>query len=273
MAPQLATTRLRKELINLKKDPPPGLIAEPNENDILVWHYAIRGPSETPYDGGVYIGKIKFPSEYPLKAPSIYMLTPSGRFQCNTKICMSMTDFHPESWNPMWSVATIILGIQSFMASDGITTGSMKASETERKRFASVSMLYNQKIFPQLFAGDINAAFAEAEETRTRVAENKSVDDGATSKRRSRRTRNATGQVVSEDNVEACDNDGEQEDADAPAHTNEMTPEEIENRRKKNAKKRAKQKAKKAMTRQGDEEESSCIDIPLKDLAIDDERD
>ena len=271
MAPQLATTRLRKELINLKKDPPPGLIAEPNENDILVWHYAIRGPSDTPYNGGVYIGKIKFPSEYPLKAPSIYMLTPSGRFQCNTKICMSMTDFHPESWNPMWSVATIILGIQSFMASDGITTGSIKASETDRKRFASVSMLYNQKTFPQLFGGDIDAAFAEAEETRTCAAENKTIDDGATSKRRSRRTRSTTGEDVAEDNAEPCDSHGDQEDSDPPAHTNEVTPEEMENRRKKNAKKRAKQKAKKAMTKLAGGEDSSCIDGPLNELAIDDE--
>jgi hypothetical protein len=26
----------------------------------------------------------------------INMMTPSGRFQVNTKICMSMSDFHPE---------------------------------------------------------------------------------------------------------------------------------------------------------------------------------
>lgn len=267
MAPQLATTRLRKELINIKKDPPPGLIAEPNENDILVWHYAIRGPSETPYDGGVYIGKIKFPSEYPLKAPSIFMLTPSGRFQCNTKICMSMTDFHPESWNPMWSVATIILGIQSFMASDVITTGSIKASETERKRFASVSMLYNQKTFPQLFGGDIPTALAEAEESRKNACKNTTVDDGAVSKRRSRRPKNTTGEEIKEDSEENCDNDGIQEDLNTLAHAHEMTPEEIESRRKKNAKKRAKQKAKKATTKQVGGEN---VDDHLDKLAIDD---
>ena len=32
---------------------------------------------------------------------SICMLTPSGRFVPNTNLCLSMTDFHPESWNPM----------------------------------------------------------------------------------------------------------------------------------------------------------------------------
>ena len=96
MAPVLATNRLRKELIRLQKEPLPGIIATPQENDILVWYYAIRGPIDTPYDGGIYVGKLKFPSEYPMKGPSISMLTPSGRFQINTKICMSMSgDFHP----------------------------------------------------------------------------------------------------------------------------------------------------------------------------------
>ena len=96
MAPAMATRRLREELIKLKTQPPPGIIAEPDESNILKWFYVIRGPAETPYEGGLYIGKLIFPSEYPMKAPSIHMLTPSGRFQINTKICMSMSDFHPE---------------------------------------------------------------------------------------------------------------------------------------------------------------------------------
>ena len=90
MAPAMATTRLRKELIKLQKEPPPGIIAEPMESDILTWHYAVRGPSDTAYSSGIYVGKLRFPPEYPMKAPSIYMLTPSGRFQVNTKLCMSM---------------------------------------------------------------------------------------------------------------------------------------------------------------------------------------
>jgi hypothetical protein len=38
----------------------------------------------------------------------ITMVTPSGRFQPNTRLCLSMTDYHPESWNPMWSVSSIL---------------------------------------------------------------------------------------------------------------------------------------------------------------------
>jgi hypothetical protein len=28
----------------------------------------------------------------------------SGRFETNTRLCLSMSDFHPETWNPMWSL-------------------------------------------------------------------------------------------------------------------------------------------------------------------------
>lgn len=125
MAPAMATARLRKELLKLRKDPPPDVIAEPDESNILKWYYGIRGPSGTAFEGGTYLGKLVFPSEYPMKGPSIYMLTPSGRFQINMKLCMSMSDFHPESWNPLWSVSSIIQGIQSFMASDELTTGKL----------------------------------------------------------------------------------------------------------------------------------------------------
>ncbi|VEU41389.1 unnamed protein product [Pseudo-nitzschia multistriata] len=264
MAPAVATRRLRKELINLKTEPPPGIIAEPDESNILKWHYAIRGPTETPYEGGIYIGKIIFPPEYPMAAPSVYMLTPSGRFQISTKICMSMTDFHPESWNPMWKVATIIQGIQSFMASDELTTGGLRASEKDRKTFAKLSMNYNQKHYPKLFEGDIEAALeaadqacGKAEMENAKTSCSASNDQKASSSRRSRRmarkAASSGGGNFSQDDENASsqdngDDNNQTDNNDAPSTTTEkeLTPEEIEKRRKKNAKKRAKQKAKKA---------------------------
>ena len=29
------------------------------------------------------------------------MITPNGRFAVNTRLCVSMSDFHPETWNPV----------------------------------------------------------------------------------------------------------------------------------------------------------------------------
>lgn len=66
--------------------------------------------------------------EYPFKPPAIMMLTPSGRFEPNRRLCLSMSDFHPETWNPMWSVASILTGLLSFMLEDTITTGSLQST-------------------------------------------------------------------------------------------------------------------------------------------------
>ena len=57
-----------------------------------------------------------------LKPPTIRMTTPSGRFQPDTRLCLTMSDFHPSSWNPSWSVSTILNGLLSFMVRffDGI---------------------------------------------------------------------------------------------------------------------------------------------------------
>lgn len=84
-----------------------------------------------------------FPPDYPFKPPAIRMITPSGRFQTSTRLCLSISDFHPKSFNPAWEVSTILIGLLSFMTSDEMTTGSITASETERKVLAAKSRWWN----------------------------------------------------------------------------------------------------------------------------------
>uniref|UniRef100_A0A3B4T1W8 Ubiquitin-conjugating enzyme E2 J2 n=1 Tax=Seriola dumerili TaxID=41447 RepID=A0A3B4T1W8_SERDU len=134
-APTTATQRLKQDYLRIKKDPVPYICAEPLPSNILEWHYVVRGPEKTPYEGGYYHGKLIFPREFPFKPPSIYMITPNGRFKCNTRLCLSITDFHPDTWNPAWSVSTILTGLLSFMVEKGPTLGSIETSDyTEMKQ-------------------------------------------------------------------------------------------------------------------------------------------
>lgn len=80
-------------------------------------HYVVQGPDDSPYAGGFYHGRLVFPTEYPFRPPTIYMITPSGRFKTNIRLCLSISDFHPDTWNPAWSVSTILTGLLSFMVS------------------------------------------------------------------------------------------------------------------------------------------------------------
>ena len=66
--------------------------------------------NQEPYLGGKYHGILEFPETFPMKPPAIKMLTPSGRFELNRRICVSMSDFHIEQWNPSWTVEKILIG-------------------------------------------------------------------------------------------------------------------------------------------------------------------
>ncbi|NXY12028.1 UB2J2 enzyme, partial [Pteruthius melanotis] len=50
-APTTATQRLKQDYLRIKKDPVPYICAEPLPSNILEWHYVVRGPELTPYEG------------------------------------------------------------------------------------------------------------------------------------------------------------------------------------------------------------------------------
>ncbi|GBE86322.1 UBC-like protein [Sparassis latifolia] len=153
MATKAAYKRLNKEYLSMQRDPPPFVWAAPDEKNILTWNYIIRGPPESPFAGGEYHGVLLFPPEYPFKPPGIKMLTPSGRFHPDRKICFSMSDFHPGTWNPAWSVSTILTGLLSFMLSDEMTTGSVTSTDADKRHYAARSHSWNitQKKFKEAF--------------------------------------------------------------------------------------------------------------------------
>ncbi|XP_051172021.1 ubiquitin-conjugating enzyme E2 J2-like [Leptopilina boulardi] len=163
--PNSATARLKQDYMRLKNDPVPYVLAEPVPSNILEWHYVVKGPENTPYDGGFYHGKLIFPGEFPFQPPSIYMTTPNGRFKVNTKLCLSISDFHPDTWNPAWSVSTILTGLLSFMIENSPTLGSITTTDYEKKHLAAQSLEYNlkDKIFCELFPETVSDIKKELE--------------------------------------------------------------------------------------------------------------
>uniref|UniRef100_A0A1L8DSN7 Ubiquitin-conjugating enzyme E2 J2 n=1 Tax=Nyssomyia neivai TaxID=330878 RepID=A0A1L8DSN7_9DIPT len=151
-----STSRLKQDYMRLKRDPVPYIAAEPLPSNILEWHFVVKGPEDTPYLGGYYHGKLLFPRDFPFRPPAIYIMTPNGRFKPNTRLCLSISDFHPDSWNPAWSVATILTGLLSFMLENTPTLGSIDSTNYEKERHARNSLAYNlrnetfRELFPEL---------------------------------------------------------------------------------------------------------------------------
>ena len=68
---------------------------------------------------------------------------PNGRFEVGKKICLSISGYHPETWQPSWSIRTALLAIIGFMPTPSKgTIGSLDYSAEERKKLAKKSLSY-----------------------------------------------------------------------------------------------------------------------------------
>ncbi|KTF90305.1 hypothetical protein cypCar_00036967 [Cyprinus carpio] len=62
-------------------------------------------------------------------------------------------DFHPDTWNPAWSVSTILTALLSFMVENIPTLGSIETSDFTKRELSAQSLTYNLKdrVFCELF--------------------------------------------------------------------------------------------------------------------------
>ena len=144
VSPQCAR-RVRKDLAAYRLSPPecaPEVCLRDSKLDKVL--FLIRGPADTPYEGGEYVLELTLPAEYPLAPPSLRMLTPSGRFAVSAKLCTSFSAFHPESWSPTYTFSTLVTSLVSFMTEDAPGLGSITATAAERRRLAAASAAYNE---------------------------------------------------------------------------------------------------------------------------------
>jgi len=47
------------------------------------------------------------------------LLQENGRFETNKKICLSISNYHPEHWQPSWDIRTIITALVAFFPTEG----------------------------------------------------------------------------------------------------------------------------------------------------------
>ncbi|KAH7961616.1 ubiquitin-conjugating enzyme E2 Z [Rhipicephalus sanguineus] len=131
--------RIQRDLAELHGDPPPGVFAAPEENDMSVLHAVIVGSWDTPLEGGLFHVVLKFPPDYPMRPPHAFFLTGvQARVSFNAHIygggiCLSTlgTAAGP-SWSPAQTIGSLLVSIQSLLA-DG-------AAERMRRNTISVAV-------------------------------------------------------------------------------------------------------------------------------------
>ncbi|PSR85083.1 Ubiquitin-conjugating enzyme like [Actinidia chinensis var. chinensis] len=129
--------RILQEVKEMQSNLSDDFMSLPLEENIFEWQFAIRGPCDSEFEGGIYHGRIQLPAEYPLKPPSFMLLTPNGRFETQTKICLSISNHHPEHWQPSWSVRTALVALIAFMPTNpNGALGSLDYKKEERRALA-----------------------------------------------------------------------------------------------------------------------------------------
>ena len=125
-------------------DPSDDFYANPIKDDMFCWHFTIRGPPDTEFEGGLYHGIIKLPMSYPNRPPSIMFLTPNGRFDVNMDVCLSMTRYHKEEWQAAWTIRSMLEAIIAFfpVKEEHDAIGALDSSVESRKHFAKLSIKY-----------------------------------------------------------------------------------------------------------------------------------
>ncbi|KAJ8908251.1 hypothetical protein NDN08_008342 [Rhodosorus marinus] len=140
--PSGALKRIMQEVMEMEAEmekPNCMFAAKPLETDVFEWHFSIKGPESTSFEGGVYHGRILLPAEYPFKPPEIIMLTPNGRFECGARICLSVTSFHNETWQPSWGIRTILTALIAFMPTNSTGLGALQYPDDHRRQLAKAS--------------------------------------------------------------------------------------------------------------------------------------
>ncbi|WKT43424.1 hypothetical protein QSH57_008260 [Fusarium oxysporum f. sp. vasinfectum] len=132
--------RILREAAEISNSPSADYTAEPLESDLFEWHFTLKGPPNSVYSNGIYHGRIVLPPTYPLRPPSFRFMTPSGRFEANREICLSISGHHEETWQPAWGVRTALVALRSFMETDARgQLGGLETTDAVRQRLANES--------------------------------------------------------------------------------------------------------------------------------------
>lgn len=97
----------RPQTFHRSRDPPPSISAGPIESsNIYLWGASIIGPSDSPYDGGLFSLQISIPSDYPFEPPKVQFVTKI--FHPNVKpdgsICL---DILKDQWSPALTITKV----------------------------------------------------------------------------------------------------------------------------------------------------------------------
>ncbi|MEQ2275218.1 hypothetical protein XENORESO_000318 [Xenotaenia resolanae] len=143
----MALKRIHKELNDLARDPPAQCSAGPVGDDMFHWQATIMGPSDSPYQGGVFFLTIHFPTDYPFKPPKVAFTTRiyHPNINSNGSICL---DILRSQWSPALTISKVLLSICSLLCDpnpdDPLVPEIARIYKTDSQKYVKMAKEWTQ---------------------------------------------------------------------------------------------------------------------------------
>ena len=178
----LCLKRIQKDIMDISKNPTPGIFVLPDEDNMRKMSVLIIGPPDTRYHGGMFSFLIGFTDEYPMKPPLVICLTAAGRSHrlhphifTDGRLCLStLNSQFGEGWSPVMTLSVLTLTLQSFLSDepyhhvngyDSKDKESVKKYNTiiqhETIRVAVIEVMEKIDTYHEYFVEKIKAIFNE----------------------------------------------------------------------------------------------------------------
>ena len=107
--------RIIKETQRLLQEPVPGITAIPSEENVRHFQVSIEGPSDSPYEGGIFHLELFLPEGYPMDPPKVLFKTKIYHPNIDKlgRVCL---DVLKEKWSPALQIRTVLLSIQALLS-------------------------------------------------------------------------------------------------------------------------------------------------------------
>ena len=110
--------RLKKELDLLRKNPNEEYYSNvgPINGDMYFWTATLRGPENTPYEGGYFNLQMRFDSNYPFSSIKVKFITKiyHPNISDSGEICLDILSYE---WSAAFFVSSILVSIVSLLSS------------------------------------------------------------------------------------------------------------------------------------------------------------
>ena len=141
----------------MAKDPPAGCSAGPVGDNKMHWQASIMGPSDSPYQGGVFSLNIEFSEAYPYTPPKVQFITKiyHPNISGSGSICLDILE---EEWSPAFSIDKVLLSICSLLTDpnpdDPMCMDIAKLYKEDREKYENTCKEWTAK-YAMLEGGEI----------------------------------------------------------------------------------------------------------------------